>query len=321
MSDNEAEKKIMPYGIAIKTTNLSRNFGNLRAVDALNLSIPTGIIFGYLGPNGSGKTTTIRLLLGLLELSNGEAVVLGHNVRSHASEIRQVCGVLLEHHGLYERLTAEDNLEFYGRVYRIQKPDRKRRIQNLLEKLGLWDRRNDLVAEWSRGMKQKLAIARTLLHHPQLIFLDEPTSGLDPQSAASLRKDLAALADEEGVTVFLTTHNLAEAESLCQQVGVIRKGQLIAVGSPEELKSKRDQQRVEITGIGVTEALIQELRVRPEISFVAFKNGKLRIDYTLESAIAPAVSFLVSKGVQIEEVRKEKASLEDVFLTLMEEEL
>jgi ABC-2 type transport system ATP-binding protein len=202
--------------LAIQSDGLSRSFGQLRAVDDLRLEVPRGIVFGFLGPNGSGKTTTIRLLLGLLEPSAGQARVLGFDLRTQADEIRARTGALLEHSGLYERLSAEDNLEFYGRVWRLPDDARRKRREELLGNLGLWDRRKEPVGTWSRGMKQKLAIARTLLHRPALIFLDEPTAGLDPIAAAALHKDLTALVVQERVTVFLTTHNLAEAEKLCQ---------------------------------------------------------------------------------------------------------
>jgi ABC-2 type transport system ATP-binding protein len=201
----------MAHGLAIHTTGLSRHFGSIRAVENLDLEIPAGIIFGFLGPNGSGKTTTIRLLLGLHEPTAGTAQIL------------------------YERLTAEENLDLFGRFWRIPVEARRDRTRHLLSQLDLWDRRDDIVAGWSRGMKQKLAIARSLFHHPSLLFLDEPTAGLDPVAAAALRHDLVTLAEADGVTVFLTTHNLAEAEKICSLVGVIRDGSLIAFAPPAEL--------------------------------------------------------------------------------------
>ena len=208
--------------VAIRTQNLTRTFETVRAVDGISFEVPSGIVFGFLGPNGSGKTTTIRLLLGLLEPTSGSAEVLGFDTATHADDIRQRCGALLEHTGLYERMTAEDNLEFYGRVWHLSAAERQQRIHDLLDAVGLWDRRKEPVGNWSRGMKQKLAVARAMLHRPQIIFLDEPTAGLDPIAAVALRDELAALVQQQGVTVFLTTHNLAEAEKLCQQVAVIR---------------------------------------------------------------------------------------------------
>jgi len=173
--------------IAIRTENLSRDFGSIKAVDGLSMEVPGGIIFGFLGPNASGKTTTINLLLGLLEPTSGRAEVLGFDTRTQASEIRTRSGALLEYPGLYEQMSAEDNLEFYGRVWSMGAAERQARVKELLAHFGLWERRRESVEKWSRGMKQKLATARALLHRPSLVFLDEPTSGLDVVAAASLR--------------------------------------------------------------------------------------------------------------------------------------
>jgi ABC-2 type transport system ATP-binding protein len=289
-------------------------------VDHLALEVPKGMIFGFLGPNGAGKTTAIRLLLGLLEPTEGRAQVLGFDTQTQADEIRSRAGALLEHSGLYERLSAKDNLEFYGRIWHMPANARQTRIEELLTHLGLWERRKEKVGTWSRGMKQKLAIARALLHRPPLIFLDEPTAGLDPIAAAALREDLATLAAREGVTVFLTTHNLAEAEKLCRLVGVIRQGQLLTVGSPDELRAKQGTPQVEILGRGFSETVMTSLRARPEVVKVEQRGNRLLIDLRGAVDTAPLVSLMVSAGAQVEEVRRGNASLEEVFLTLMEEE-
>lgn len=262
----------------------------------------------------------IRLLLGLLEPSGGQAAVLGCDTRSQADKIRENSGALLEHTGLYERLSAEDNLDFYGRVWRMPPAERQSRIKELLGGVGLWDRRNETVSTWSRGMKQKLAVARTLLHRPKLVFLDEPTAGLDPVASAALREDLQNLVRKQGVTVFLTTHNLAEAEKLCQIVAVIRKGRLLTVGSPDELRMRNGDSRLEVVGRGFSESVIQALRQRPEVTEVVQNDHHIEIRLTGESDTSLLVQMLVVGGVQIDEVRKGKASLEEVFLTLMEEE-
>jgi ABC-2 type transport system ATP-binding protein len=303
----------------LSTDNLTRDFGALRAVDHLSMDVPRGIIFGFLGPNGSGKTTTIRLLLGLIKASSGQARVLGHAVDRESDAIREQCGTLLEHTGLYERLSAWDNLEFYGRVWRLPARQRRERIDELLNEMGLWDRRKEVVGSWSRGMKQKLAIARTLLHNPELVFLDEPTAGLDPLAAATLHESLAGLVKNRKVTVFLTTHNLAEAEKMCAQVAVIRQGKLLAVGAPDQLRALKEPQ-VEISGTGFSESLLDALRVYPDLNKVERLNDGLRLTFNQPINMAPLVSLLVQAGVQIEEIKKSKASLEDVFLTLMEEE-
>jgi ABC-2 type transport system ATP-binding protein len=305
--------------IAIRTQQLTRNFGAVRAVDGLSIEVPAGIVFGFLGPNGSGKTTTIRLLLGLLEASSGGAQVLDYDTRTQAEQIRQHSGALLEQSGIYERLSAADNLEFYGRVWRMPPAERDARIKELLTHLGLWDRRNELAGNWSRGMKQKLAIARTLLHRPSLVFLDEPTAGLDPVAAAALHEDLTSLVAREGVTVFLTTHNLAEAEKLCQQIGVIRQGRLLATGTPDQLRAQAGGPRLEIIGKGFTSQVIQQLQAQPMVSGVQVNNSHLTIQLRETTETAPLVTLLVGAGAQIEEVRKGKANLEETFLALVEE--
>lgn len=305
---------------AIRATGLTRDFGAVRAVDALTLEVPPGIIFGFLGANGAGKTTTINLLLGLLEPTSGRARVLGYDTRTQGGAIRERTGALLEYSGLYERLTAADNLDFYGRVWHLSAAERQARIKQLLTHIGLYDRRNERVGTWSRGMKQKLAITRVLLHRPTLVFLDEPTAGLDPVAAAGLRDDLEALVASEGVTVFLNTHNLPEAERLCQQVGVIRSGRLLTVGSPDQLRRQTGSPQAEISGDGFTPEVLALLRARNDITSAQVENGHLTIELADQQvSMAPIVTALVGAGVQIEEVRRGQASLEEVFLSLMEE--
>lgn len=304
----------------IQIEHLSRSFGSVTALDDLSLEVPAGIVFGFLGPNGAGKTTTIHLLLGLLSPTQGQASVLGFDTRTQADEIRDRSGALLEFAGLYERMSAQDNLDLYGRIYHMPAPARQARIKELLSHLDLWDRRRDLVGTWSRGMKQKLAVARALLHHPPLVFLDEPTAGFDPLAAAALRDDLASLVAREGVTVFLNTHNLTEVEKLCAQVAVIRQGKLLAVGAPDELRARIGGPQVVIVGDGFTEQMLASLREQPEVVHAQLHNSHLLIELSGESKMGPLVRLLAQAGASIEEVQRGKASLEDVFLTLMEEE-
>lgn len=304
----------------IHIEHLSRSFGPVKALDDLSLQVPAGIVFGFLGPNGAGKTTTIHLLLGLLEPTLGRASVLGFDTRTQGDAIRARTGALLEFAGLYERMTAEDNLDLYGRIYHMPAPQRRARIKELLTHLDLWDRRKDQVGKWSRGMKQKLAVARALFHHPSLVFLDEPTAGFDPMAAAALRNDLASLVAREGVTVFLNTHNLREAEKLCTQVAVIRQGKLLAVGAPDELRARTGGPQAEIVGEGFSEQMLTALREQPEVTHAVLQHSHLLIELRGESKLGPLVRLLVQAGAEIEEVRRGKASLEDVFLTLMEEE-
>ena len=303
--------------LALRAVGLTRDFGAVRAVDGLSFDVPRGIVFGFLGPNGSGKTTTIRLFLGLLDPSAGSASVLGFDTRHEGDEIRARCGALLEFNGLYERMTARDNLEFYARAYRMDAQDRAARIRELLEHIGLWDRRDDLVGGWSRGMKQKLAVARALLPRPDLIFLDEPTAGLDPGAGAALRNDLETLARQEGTTIFLTTHHLADAERLCARVAVIRAGKLLAVGSPADLRAQRGGGRLEMRG-RFSEAAVAALRAHPIVESATLDEVGLHVQMRTSESPAPLVRLLVERGAEVEEVRRQ-ASLEDAFLALTEE--
>jgi len=303
---------------AVRTLDLSRQFRAVRALDQLTLEVPPGIIFGFLGPNGSGKTTTIRLLLGLLEPTSGNAEVLGYNTQTHAEAIRQQCGALLEHTGLYERLSAEDNLDLYARFWRLPPAARRARIKDLLTDLDLWDRRGEVVAGWSRGMKQKLAIARALLHRPTLVFLDEPTAGLDPIAAVALRDHLSRLSANDGVTVFLTTHNLAEAERLCALVGVVRSGRLLAVGPPGQLSAGHDALRIEITGSGLTAPMLAMLGGLRGVTSARPDGRCLTVNLQSAADVPSVIRALVSAGFQLESVRNSAGSLDDVFQSLME---
>jgi ABC-2 type transport system ATP-binding protein len=304
---------------AIRTHALGRRFGSITAVEDLNLVVPRGTIFGFLGPNGSGKTTTIRMLLGLLEPTSGGAEVLGLNVATQAAEIRERAGALLERDGLYERLSAYDNLEFYARIWHLPRPARRARIRELLVHLDLWERRDDQVATWSRGMRQKLAVARAMLHHPRLIILDEPTAGLDPVAAAALRADIASLVAREGTTVFLNTHNLGEAEKLCDLVGVIRYGKLLAVDSPDGLRALRASTQIRVIGRAFGPRVVEALRARAEVWEAAAHADHLTLTVAPDAEVGPLVSLMVGQGVQVEEVRRGESSLESVFLKLMAE--
>lgn len=305
---------------AIQTNNLTRNFDTVRAVDQITFEVDSGSLFGFLGPNGSGKTTTIRLLLGLLEPTAGKSSVLGYDSLKEGQKVRENCGALLEHTGLYERLTAEENLDFYSRVFHLSSTERKSRTKELLTNIGLWDRKDELVKGWSRGMKQKLAVARAMLHNPKVIFLDEPTAGLDPVAANTFREDLQNLVRQSGVTVFLTTHNLNEAEKLCDRVGVIRNGKLITIGSPDELRLRNGNSFIDVVGTGFTPDVIVQLERHEKITGIKQHDQHIRIHIQPGFDSSALIPVLVSHGINIEEIRKGKSSLEDVFLTLMEEE-
>jgi ABC-2 type transport system ATP-binding protein len=303
----------------ICVAGLTKDFKMVRAVDQATFEVPAGSVFGFLGPNGAGKTTTIRLLLGLLAPSAGTARVFGHDVITEGALVREKTGALLEQNGLYERLTAEDNLEYYARIWRMPSGDRKARIRELLEHFGLWERRHERAGKFSRGMKQKLAIARVLIHRPKLIFLDEPTAGLDPVAAVSLRDDIGRLSSGEGVTVFLTTHNLAEAEKLCNMVAVMNRGKLITYGKPETLLNGSGGPEYTVTGKGFSDSVIANATAIPGVRRHSFKENTLTFELVDTSGPTGVIRALIESGVLIEEVKRSRASLEEVFLRLMEE--
>lgn len=303
---------------AIRTASLGRQFGTIRALDDVTLEVPSGVIFGFLGPNGSGKTTMIRILLGLLDPTTGSAEVLGFDTRNGAAAIRQRTGALLEHCGLYERLSAADNLDLYGRFWRIPRVERSARTRELLTLLDLYQRRDEIVGGWSRGMKQQLAIARALFHRPQLVFLDEPTAGLDPVAASALRDRLAHLSASEGTTVFLTTHNLAEAERLCSLAGIVDKGRLLAVAPPSQLGAGRAGTSIEVIGAGLTDAMVQMVAGLPVVSSARGDGRALTVRLKSAAGTPQVVAALVSAGYQVEAVRNTTGSLEDAFLSLVE---
>ena len=302
---------------AIVTDHLTCRFGQLVAVDDLSLRIPRGVVFGFLGPNGAGKTTTIRMLLGLLEPSGGSATVLGFDAAKQGDEIRERTGALMEHTGLYDRLTAEENLEYWGRIYRLPASVRAQRIHDDLTHLGLWERRADLVRTWSKGMRQKLAVARSMIHRPPLVFLDEPTSGLDPLASVELREDLLSMRRGEGTTVFLNTHNLPEAEKLCDLVGILDRGRLRTIASPRDLVAAAGSPTLEIIGDSFSPALLEQLRARPDVRDAVLSDNVLRVGLTDERAADAIIALVAESGASIRTVTRGAGDLESVFVSMV----
>jgi len=305
---------------ALRTEALTRDFGAIRAIDSLSLDVPQGTLFGLLGPNGAGKTTTIRLLLGLLQPTSGRAEVLGLDTQKEGQQIRTRVGALLEHTGLYEQLTAEENLDFFGRVWKLPHAARHERIEELLREIALWDRRAEPVGKWSKGMRQRLALARALLHHPTLLLLDEPTAGLDVVAASQVREALTNMVRRDGLTVVLTTHNMLEAERLCDTLGVIRRGRLVAVDQPDRLRANHAAPCLEIRGGNFSTSVQEAIRLREEVTSVAVSNGTLTIEFDRPIDSSPIVRLLIDHGASVQEVLKRTPSLEDVFLALTEDE-
>ena len=298
----------------IRTNGLSKRFGDFTAVDNLTLEIDSGEVFGFLGPNGAGKTTTVRMLTCLIEPSAGQASVLGYQVGQEDQQIRRSVGLLTETPGHYDRLSAWQNLTIYARLYEVEQVERQ--VEKYLRLLDLWERRQDPAGSFSKGMRQKLAIARTLLHEPQVLFLDEPTAGLDPQAAHLIREFIEEL-KEEGRTIFICTHNLDEADRLCDRVAVFKQN-LRVVDAPANLRRQVYGRRISIQlaqRAAVFSDLITSVRGLREVE---------TNDYTLafntenpETDNPDVIRQLVQAGADIQFVNEEKHTLEEVYLNLI----
>lgn len=304
----------------VETERLGRVFGPLVAVEGLELRIQEEEVFGLLGPNGAGKTTTARLLASLLAPTEGEARVAGYDVRDprEAMALRQVVGFLPETPGLYDTLSAYWNLEFYGRLYGVAPHRRGPRIEELLRWLGLWDRRDDPVAAFSKGMRQKVAIARALVHDPPVLILDEPTASLDPSAARQVREYVREL-KAEGRTVLVNTHNLYEAERLCDRIGILRR-RLLGVGSREELTARYWRPASVFRLRAVTDDVLRAVEALDFVDRLQAEDGELRIDLDDPAARNPAIArAIVAAGGEIEFIVAREHGLEDVYLRLLEE--
>ena len=305
-------------GPVIVTQELTRHFGDTIAVDGLSLGIESGEVFGFLGPNGAGKTTTIRLLNALLEPTSGSARVLGLDVASKGTEVRRQTGVLTETPSLYESLTARENLLFFGRLYGVAEADLPPRAATMLDEFGLGDRADDRVGEYSKGMRQRLAIARALLHEPPLLFFDEPTAGLDPTAARMVRELIGTLSHHQGRTIFLCTHNLAEAQQLCDRVAVIDQGSLQAIGTPRALAGQLwHGVEIDIDLRGpAPQAVVDALGAMPEVEKYEATEGGLAIGLGGEEAIPAVVAAVAAAGGSIYGVTQREHSLEDIYFRI-----
>jgi ABC-2 type transport system ATP-binding protein len=308
---------------AITINQLSRHFKETVAVDNLSLEVHAGEIFGFLGHNGAGKTTTVRLLNGVIDPTSGSMRVLGLDPQVDGPILRARTGVLTETHSLDERLTAWDILRIYANLYGVPRKDIKSRISELLVEFDLADRANEKVGGYSKGMKQRLALARTLLHEPELIFLDEATSGLDPVSAHHVNELIERMARREGCTIFMCTHNLVEAQRLCDRVAILEHGRLVALGTPAELTRqyvRRLDVEIEVAQ-EQTETTLNVLRSMPELVLGEpyQSNGTLMATINNRESIPDVLAFMVQNRVRVYRMASQEANLEQVYFTLHEE--
>ena len=301
----------------IRAEKLTKRFGDHAALTDLDLDVAEGEVFGLLGPNGAGKTTALRLLTGLVAPTSGRAQIAGVDVATHAEEVRARIGLLTETPGLYPRLDAVENLAFFADVYDVQGAQAK--IEALLRRLDLWDRRKEAAGALSKGMRQKLALARALLHDPKVVFLDEPTSALDPASAKIVRALIGDL-KREGRTIVLCTHNLDEADRLADRIGVLRKGRLVHVGTPAELRHRLYGRATVVTLAADASEHAEAARGLAFVTEVLVVGAVLRIANDDPDANNPAiVRALVTSGASVVEVKGETKALEDVYLDLLGE--
>lgn len=305
----------------IHTESLTKRFGDLTAVEEVSLDIDEGEVFGFLGPNGAGKTTTVRMLASLISVTKGRAEVAGFDVSNPAEalKLRQSIGVLPENVGLYEANTAYQNLEYFGNLYHVERTALRRNIERFLRMMDLWDKRDTPLGTFSKGMKQKVALARALVHDPVLLFLDEPTANLDPESAKVVRDIILDLKKEQR-TIFLNTHRLDEAQRICDRVGVLRT-KLLAVGSPEQLRSGIAGVRTVVRLERATEAIANAVRATLPQRPVQISGDRLFVDVKDPDNDNPVLAqAIVVAGGRIRELTQLEPSLEEVYLKLVREE-
>jgi ABC-2 type transport system ATP-binding protein len=302
----------------IETFSLSRHFGKNVAVEDLTLAVEAGEVLGFLGPNGAGKTTTIRMLAGMIAPTKGYAIVAGHRTDRDVEQLHEIIGILTETPGFYSRLSAKRNLEYFASFY-SSIGSASEQVEKYLRLIGLWERCNDRVGTFSKGMKHRLALARALVHEPEVMFLDEPTAGLDPEAAAEVRELIRRLG-KEGHTIFLSTHNLNEAEILCNRIAVIHS-RLLALDTPEQLRRRFFRRQI-IVQLEVLDAkLVEAVKKLPFVQDIREEGSQLILELTDSERNRPElVKAIVEAGGRVITVSEKQYPLEEVYLRLIREE-
>ena len=298
----------------ITVENLTKKFGEVTAVEEISFRVKEGEIFGFLGPNGAGKTTTVRMLCCLISKTSGEASIDNYQVGKvdDSLQIRKMIGLVPDNVGLYGDMTAFENLDFYGKLYEVPEGRRRENTERFLKMLDLWGRKDARAGSFSKGMKQKLALARALIHEPKILFLDEPTANLDPEASKTVR-DFILEIKKQGRTIFLNTHNLDEAQRVCDRIGII-KTKLLTIGTPEQLRESLSKPKTEIRLAQVNEALVSSLR-KLIPNKIEVSDNKLIIDVTDPDKENPIIiTAITSAGGQVREVTQLIPTLEEVYL-------
>jgi len=301
---------------AIRLEQVSKGLGKRDILRDVSFTVKSGDVFGYLGPNGAGKTTTIRVILGLFAPDSGRVEVLGQDICKHP-EVKRRIGFVLEADGLYDNLTARENLAYYGEIYGMT--NIADRIDEVLEAVGLLDRADDRVGKYSKGMRQRLALARAVLHDPELLILDEPTAGLDPTGQMEIREIILDLA-RRGKTVFLSSHNLDEVERICSRIAIIYKGEIKLCGEVEELKGGGHRELEIRLGRPLPEEAKAALQGLPYLKEWRYEGGNLLLSLDGEPDPSEVLSLLLQKGAAIEEVRHRELSLEEIYAGIVGKE-
>ena len=298
----------------IETFNLTKEFNDLVAVNNVNLKIKKGEVFGLLGPNGAGKTTLIFMLCTLLKPTRGTARVNGFDIIKQQNEVRKSIGIVFQDQSLDNRLTARENLEMHAGLYEVPKSERKRRIDKVLRLVGLYERADELVRNYSGGMKRRLEIARSLIHYPKVLFLDEPTLGLDPQTREHIWKYIKKLAKRRNITIFLTTHYMEEADALCDRVAIMDYGEIKVVDTPENLKDslEGDVLILEVKGL---KNFVRKIRRLGIIKKVHVEKNKISMTVKNAEKFTPKIlEFARENKIPVNSISIRKPSLGDVFL-------
>jgi ABC-2 type transport system ATP-binding protein len=308
--------------IIVKTKSLTKQYGHILAVDHIDLEVFEGEIFGLLGPNGAGKTTTIRMLTGQTKPTFGEAWIAGYDVIHESIKAKESIGVVPEVSNVYDEMSAWENLIFSAELYDVPRSERSKRAIELLKFFGLYERKEDKVANFSKGMKRRLTIATALIHKPKVIFLDEPTTGLDVQSSRMIRNLLKQL-NKTGVTIFLTTHYIEEADQLCHRIAIINKGKIIALGSPEELKTKAEEEHIIEISFSISKDIEEYENIENQLKNLNYVNSisrigdkfRLYVENTSET-IPIIIDFCRKNNLKIISINTLKPSLEDAFVKI-----
>jgi ABC-2 type transport system ATP-binding protein len=300
----------------ITLEHVNKELGKRQILKDVTMAVKQGDIFGYLGPNGAGKTTTIRIILGLLAATSGKVSVLGQDVQ--VDKVRKKIGFVLEADGLYDNLSAFDNLLYYARLYDIPQPAQN--VDKVLKQVGLAERARDKVGNYSKGMRQRLALARAIAPDPEILILDEPTAGVDPTGQIEIRQLMLNMIHSGGKTILLSSHNLDEVQRICNRIALIHKGEIKLYGELQQFKHEMGQGGLVIeTAETIPPAILIELQKVPEVSIREQKDGVLTLNIGKTVEVPGIITLLASRGVKIEQVKKQEASLEDMYTAIIKE--